>query len=294
MLQKKDFKNIKGTIKMGKSLAGYTWVKTGGEAEMFFEPKDLEDLSCFLSQVRSGTPVQYIGGGSNLLIFDEGVKGIVIKLGMAFSSIELNDKGQVVCGAAAMPVSISHFACKNSLAGLEFMSTIPGTIGGAIFGNAGCFGGEIKDVLSSCKVVADDGDVGEWSNKDCGFRYRKSDIDGFIVEAMFDVSEGVQEDIAERISEQKKKRSSGQPMGEKTFGSTFKNPEGTSAGVLIDKSGLKGFSIGGAQVSEKHANFLINKGGATTQNFLDLISHIQKVVFEKNSVKLETEVRVIS
>lgn len=294
MLQKKDFKNIFGTIKMGKSLAGYTWVKTGGEAEMFFEPKDIDDLVCFLQQVRPGTSVQYIGGGSNLLVVDEGVKGIVIKLGMAFSSIELNDKGQIVCGAAAMPVSISHFACKNSLKGLEFMSTIPGTIGGAIFGNAGCFGGEIKDALASCKVVSEDGDIGELSNKDCGFVYRNSDITDFIVEATFNFEEGVQEEIAEKISEQKKKRSAGQPMGEKTFGSCFKNPEGTSAGALIDQAGLKGFSIGGAAVSEKHANFLINKGGATTQDFLDLIAHIQKVVLDKNGILLHPEVRVLS
>ena len=237
-----------------------------------------------------------IGNGSNLLVTDNGIDNVVIKIGSKMSKIELIDDTTIFCEAGASLKSLCMFALENSLSGLEFAYGIPGTLGGAVYMNAGAYGGEMKDVLFSCKHIDADGNIGELSQDELDLRYRGSVYtdNGFtIVSAIMKLKKAEMTDIKAAMDDKLQRRKDKQPLEYPSAGSTFKRPEGYFAGALIEESGLKGYTVGGAQVSEKHAGFVINKNKATATDVITLIKDVQKIVFEKHGVMLETEVKII-
>ncbi|MHA1549963.1 MAG: UDP-N-acetylmuramate dehydrogenase [Alphaproteobacteria bacterium] len=284
--------NIRGKLEKNKRLSSLTWLKLGGEADLFFEPKNREDLQDFFKQFDG--KIFILGGGSNLLVRDGGVRGAVIHLGQAFFQ-EKVEQNLLTVGAGCASRKVALTAAKNNLAGVEFLYTIPGTLGGAIRMNAGCYGGEIADCLKSVKIVTRNGELKEVSKKECGFSYRHSSFpEGIIiVEATFELTSTDGKKLLENMEETQKKRNVSQPFGQSTAGSTFKNPEGFVAGRLIDEAGLKGTKIGGVSVSEKHANFFINDGTGTAKDFEDLVIYVQKKVLEKSGISLVPEVQFV-
>ena len=275
----------------------YTSFKCGGNASVLVIPDCVDSLKKIIDFCNSkNIKPLIIGNGSNLLVTDNGINGVVIKIGSDISKIELLDETTIRCEAGASLKSLCMFALENSLSGLEFAYGIPGTLGGAVYMNAGAYGGEMKDVLFSTTHIDLDGNIGELFQEDLNLRYRGSaytDNNYTIVSAVMKLKKADKKDIKEAMDDKLQKRKEKQPLEYGSAGSTFKRPTGFFAGALIEQSGLKGYTVGGAQVSEKHAGFVINKNNATSSDILDLISHIQKTVYEKFGVKLETEVKII-
>ncbi|PIR31664.1 MAG: UDP-N-acetylenolpyruvoylglucosamine reductase [Alphaproteobacteria bacterium CG11_big_fil_rev_8_21_14_0_20_44_7] len=287
--------SVRGRISENADLSKTNWFQVGGTADILFKPADLEDLQHFL-QNKPECPITILGVGSNIIIRDGGIEGVVIKLGRGFAEIS-HEGAEIICGGAALDVHIATYSAESAIGGLEFLSGIPGTMGGAVAMNAGAYGSEIKDVLVKAELISMDGKAHIFSNKELEFEYRKC---GKMQEKQFIVSKvwlngkhGNSEEISARIVQIKSEREGTQPVRSRTGGSTFKNPPTAKAWELIDKAGLRGFSIGGAQVSEKHCNFLINTGNATAQNIEDLIHHIQEKVLEDSGIRLETEIKII-
>ena len=275
----------------------HTSLKTGGNADILINPKDDEAVKAVLTFAKENdTPLTVVGNSSNMLVSDDGIKGIVMKTAGGLNDISLS--GNIItAGAGVSLAGLCIFALDNSLSGLEFAYGIPGTVGGAVYMNAGAYGGEIKDVLKCVThitpgLITEQKSVGELS-----LSYRHSfysDNDGyFILNAQFELQKDDPKLIKERMDDFLSRRKSKQPLEYPSAGSTFKRPEGYFAGKLIEDCGLKGYRIGGAMVSEKHAGFVINYDNATTEDILNLITYIQKTVKEKTGVTLETEVKIL-
>lgn len=278
-------------------MAQYTSFRAGGKARMMVIPADAEQLSAVLG-VLSGSGVQYmvLGNGTNILVKDSGYDGVIVKIGSGFDYVR-QEGCRLVCGSGTRMSVAAKAALEGGLSGFEFASGIPGFTGGAVFMNAGAYGGEMKDILRRAKIVSKDGSREFYMTADeleMGYRYTKlHDTGDIVTEVEFVLEEGNRTQIKAKMSELMEKRNSKQPVNFPSAGSFFKRPEGYFAGKLIQDAGLKGLSVGGAQVSELHSGFIINRGGATATDILQLMEMIQARVFDEFGVRLETEVRII-
>lgn len=284
---------IRGKYLRNVNLSKHTWLGVGGPAEIMFMPQDVDDLCYFLRNKPYNVPVCLIGGGSNLLIRDGGILGVVIKLDSPFfRRLELHSE-TITCYAGLKNIELKKVLLENQLGGLEFLCSIPGCIGGSIKTNAGCFGKCIKDVLVSATIVNSLGQVKEIMPEDLQLSYRSSLFpdDWIIVSITLKTQYSPKEEIAKILDEHKQYRINNQPYNQKTAGSTFKNPQGLKAWELIKKSGCADLKIGGAKVSEKHCNFLINTGTATAKDIEELGETIIKKVKEETSITLEWEIK---
>jgi len=290
---------VRGSLKADVPLAPYTWLRVGGAAEAFFMPKDEADLAHFLSSAPADIPMQVLGVASNTLVRDGGVKGVVIRLGPSFAKIS-TDGLRVTAGAAALDNKVAKVAAGAGIAGLEFYAGIPGTIGGALRMNAGCYGSETKDILQEVVAIDRRGRRCVMPLAEMGYSYRHSDApqELIFVEAVFEGRKDTPAAITARMDAITAKREESQPIREKTGGSTFKNPDqvqskGRGAWQVIDAAGGRGFKIGGAQMSEKHCNFMINTGAATAADLEALGETMIAKVKASEGVDLEWEVRRI-
>lgn len=278
-----------------ESMSMHTTFRTGGPADILVLPKSGEIAEVIKLCKQYQEPYQVIGNGSNLLVSDDGIRGVVIEIGKPMA--EISAEGESVrAGAGAMMSAIAARAAEASLTGFEFASGIPGTIGGAVVMNAGAYGGEIRDVLVSVQVLDREGKIRELAAADLDLSYRHSNVpqEGYIVlEAILHLQKGDAAAIKERMEELKELRVAKQPIEFPSAGSTFKRPEGYFAGKLIQDAGLKGYSVGGAQVSEKHSGFVINRGKATSADVRQLICDVQEKVYQQFGVHLETEVKLL-
>ncbi len=278
------------------SMKNYTSFKVGGPAELFLSPEDAGQTAKLVRFCeKEEIPVFVLGKGSNLLVSDRGIKGAVIYTGKQ-CGISLVDENTVRAQSGASLTQLCTFALENSLSGLEFAYGIPGTVGGAVFMNAGAYGGEMKDVLLNSEYVSTDGTSGELDNEAMELSYRHSAYENsnlVITAASVRLAPADRNEIKSTMSDILARRKEKQPLEYPSAGSTFKRPEGNFAGALIEQCGLKGVSVGGAQVSEKHAGFIINRGGATAADILSLIKHVQARVKAQTGVSLETEIRLI-
>lgn len=277
-------------------LSGYTSFRIGGNADAMVFPDSAEKLIKTVAYIKEiGLPLLVIGKGSNLLFSDEGFRGVIINT-CNMCRIELESEDTIYCECGASLTRIAKFALENSLTGFEFAYGIPGTAGGGVYMNAGAYGGEIKDVIIESTYIDSDGNIGTFNNEEMKLSYRHSIYcdNGYIVISMrIKLAKGNTAEIKAKMDDLMFRRKDKQPVEYPSAGSTFKRPEGYFAAALIDEAGLKGYTVGGAQVSEKHAGFVINKGGATAADVLALIEHIKAVVLEKSGVTLETEVKII-
>ena len=284
---------VRGSLTMGAPLKDLVWFRAGGAAEILFRPVDAEDLAAFLAAKPDALRGSVIGVGSNLLVRDGGIPGVVVRLSSAFGKIE-TDGLRVRAGAAALDGAVARAAADAGIAGLEFLRGVPGTIGGALRMNAGCYGSEVKDVFVEATAVDGKGNKIKLSSADMDFEYRKAKGVGedlIFVEAVFEGRKDNPADIRARMEELSASREASQPIKSKTGGSTFKNPPGHKAWQLIDQAGCRGLKIGGAQVSEKHTNFLINTGDATAADLEALGEEVRKRVKEKSGITLEWEIK---
>lgn len=271
--------------------------RIGGPARLMACPASGAEAAALLRLLREAdAPVELMGKGTNLLVADEGLDAVVVRLGEAISGAELLPGDRVRAGAGISLAKLAVFAAEAGLSGLEFAHGIPGSLGGAVFMNAGAYGGEMKDVLESAEIALPDGTLREAPAEELELSYRHSALEGsgaLVTAATVKLTPAEPETIRARMRELMEKRRASQPLDMPSAGSTFKRPVGGYAAALIDQAGLKGFAIGGAQVSEKHAGFVINRGGATFDDVLRLMEHIQKTVLEKSGVRLEPEVRIL-
>ncbi|WP_420807528.1 UDP-N-acetylmuramate dehydrogenase [Aurantiacibacter odishensis] len=284
---------VKGDLKRNAPLAKLVWFKSGGTADWLFEPADLDDLVNFLGQLEQETPVMALGLGSNLIIRDGGVPGVVVRLGKPFASVEVKRDCVVECGGGAPGILVASSARDAGIAGLEFLRGIPGTVGGFVRMNGGAYGREVADILVDCDVVLPGGELVTLPAADLEYSYRHSRLpDGaIVVAARFKGEPGDPEQIGAEMDRIAEERENSQPLRTKTGGSTFKNPAGTSAWKLVDEAGCRGLTMGGAQVSEKHTNFLINTGEATSTDIEGLGEEVRRRVAEKTGVTLEWEIK---
>jgi UDP-N-acetylmuramate dehydrogenase len=283
----------RGRLTADAPLGPQTWFRTGGPAEVLFRPADVEDLAAFLKALPADVPVMVLGVGSNLLVRDGGVKGVVIRLMRGFTGIGV-EGNEVVAGAGAPDLNVAFTARDHSLTGLEFLSGIPGTIGGAFATNAGAYGGEFSEILISAEAVDRRGAIHSVTAAELGFTYRhsKAPADWIFTSARLRAAPGDQLAIARRIAEIDSARTESQPRS-RTGGSTFMNPPGHKAWELIDQAGCRGLKVGDAQVSEKHCNFLINLGSATAADIETLGEEVRRRVLDKSGVQLDWEIRRI-
>ncbi|WP_423970069.1 UDP-N-acetylmuramate dehydrogenase [Aurantiacibacter gilvus] len=285
--------DVRGALKADAPLAKLVWFKSGGKADWLFEPADTEDLTTFMSRLAPGTPVMALGLGSNLIIRDGGVPGVVVRLGKPFASVEVKRDCVIECGGGAPGILVASQARDAGIAGLEFLRGIPGTVGGFVRMNGGAYGREVADILVDCDVVLPGGTLVTLPVEDLDYSYRHSRLpDGAVVVAAR--LKGVPGDPAEIGAEMDRigaAREQSQPLRTKTGGSTFKNPEGGKAWQLVDEAGCRGLTMGDAQVSEKHTNFLINKGEATSADIEGLGEEVRRRVAEKTGVTLEWEIK---
>ena len=287
----------KERIRINEPMSEHTSFNIGGPADLFVTVMDEEELAIVLRLAcENNAHHLIIGNGSNFLVSDNGYRGIIVKLGDAFSDISV-EGNEITVGAGKLLSGVSAFACRNGLAGLEFASGIPGTIGGAIFMNAGAYGGEMKDIVRSARLMSADGSrVTELSKDELGLEYRHSIIQetgDIVLSVVLGLEPDDSDAISARIAELSARRNAKQPVQYPSAGSTFKRPVGGYAAALIESAGLKGYAIGGAKVSEKHSGFIINTGGATCKDVLELMKYVQQKVYENSGIMLEPEVRII-
>lgn len=285
--------NLRGTLEANAPTAPLSWFRTGGPAQVLFTPADADDLAAFLAGLSEDLPVLVVGLGSNLLIRDGGVPGIVIRLGKAFGDIRIEPGHRIRAGAAAPDVKVARAAAEAGIAGLSFLRGIPGTIGGALRMNGGAYGGETKDVLVEAAGVTRRGELVTFSHAEMGFTYRHTRVpdDVIFTEALFEGTPGDPATILAEMNAITEARSSTQPVNTRTGGSTFKNPPGEKAWQLIDAAGCRGLRIGDAQVSEMHCNFLINHGSATAAEIEGLGEEVRRRVRETSGVELQWEIK---
>ncbi|WP_306130637.1 UDP-N-acetylmuramate dehydrogenase [Roseovarius sp. MMSF_3350] len=297
-----DLPQPRGRLSEKRMLADLTWLRVGGPADWLFQPADLEDLAAFLRDLPAGMPVFPMGVGSNLIVRDGGLRAVVIRLGRGFNAIEV-DGTRVTAGAAALD---AHVARRAGEAGVDltFLRTIPGAIGGAVRMNAGCYGSYVADHFVEAEAVSRAGEVVTLTAEDLKFQYRQTDLpEGWVItRATFEGGKGDPDELASRMATQLKKRDETQPTKDRTAGSTFRNPAGFSstgraddthelkAWKVIDNAGMRGAARGGAQMSEKHSNFLINTGGATAADLEGLGEEVRKKVFQDSGIELHWEI----
>ena len=286
---------VRGKLKADAPLAPLVWFKSGGNAELLFEPADRDDLVEYLKGLDAETPVMALGLGSNMIVRDGGVPGVVVRLGKAFAKIERLDEVTLRCGGGASGILVSSSARDAGIAGLEFLRGIPGTVGGFVRMNGGAYGREVQDILVSCTVVLHDGTVEEWPAERLGYTYRHSELPegSIVVGATFRGHADAPEAIGTEMDRIAAEREASQPLRSRTGGSTFKNPPGHKAWALIDAAGCRGLRHGDAQVSEKHCNFLLNLGNATSAEIEELGEEVRRRVVEKTNVLLEWEIQRI-
>lgn len=282
---------VRGRYAEAAALAPITWFRVGGPAEVLFRPADVDDLGAFLAARPADVPVTVLGVGSNLLVRDGGVPGVVIRLGRAFAAVDV-DGEEMTAGAGALDATVALTAMQAGIGGLEFLSGVPGTIGGALRMNAGAYGREMMDVVVSARVLAADGTLDEMSASELGFGYRACSLprDRVFVSARLRGRKKSVETIAARMDEIRRRRADTQPIRTRTGGSTFVNPPGAKAWELIDRAGCRGLVFGGAKVSEQHCNFLINTGTATAADLETLGEEVRRRVFASTGVRLEWEI----
>jgi UDP-N-acetylmuramate dehydrogenase len=286
---------VRGRLEPNAPLADLTWFRAGGAAEVLFTPQDEADLAEFLKHTPVEIPVRVIGVGSNLLVRDGGVPGVVIRLGRGFSDIRVEEKTRVRVGTAVLDVRVARFAHDNSIDGLTFLRGIPGSIGGALRMNGGAYGGETKDILIEARGVDRTGKLHVISNADMKYTYRHCGApeDMIFTEALLQGRPGSQDDIMAAMNKITDSREATQPIKSRTGGSTFKNPPGHKSWQLIDAAGMRGFAVGPAKVSELHCNFLINEGGATATQIEELGETVRARVKANSGIDLEWEIKRI-
>jgi UDP-N-acetylmuramate dehydrogenase len=285
---------LRGRLMANQSLGEFTWFRVGGPAQILFMPEDDNDLAYFLKNLPAEIPLTIIGAGSNMIVRDGGVPGAVVRLGRGFNDVTIEAGNRVRAGTAILDVLVARAAQKAGIGGLAFLSGIPGTIGGALRMNGGAYGGETRDVLIEAYGVDRQGNKRTFSNADMGFSYRHSapPDDVIFTGALLQGRAGDTEQIAAEMAEIKSNREASQPRN-RTGGSTFKNPPGHNAWKLIDEAGMRGYSVGGAQVSELHCNFLINRGDATAADIETLGETVRQRVKAHCGVELEWEIKRI-
>jgi UDP-N-acetylmuramate dehydrogenase len=283
---------VRGALRENASLAATTWFRVGGPAEVLFRPADRDDLAAFLAAKPADVPITVLGVGSNLLVRDGGLPGVTIRLGKGFAETS-HDGAIVKAGAAALDANVAASARDWGLGGLEFLAGVPGTIGGALRMNAGAYGTEMKDVVLAAEAIDAKGTIHYATNGALCFEYRTSCMpaDWIFVGAELKATPGDAQAIAARMADIQAKREASQPVRARTGGSTFANPPGAKAWELIDAAGCRGLARGGAKVSEKHCNFLINEGSATAADLEDLGEDVRARVFAKFGVTLEWEIK---
>ena len=284
---------VRGKLTPNAPLAPLVWFKSGGNAEWLFEPKDVADLQAFLRGLDPAVPVMALGLGSNLIVRDGGVPGVVVRLGKAFAKVAKTADLTLDCGAGASGILVSSTARDNGIAGLEFLRSIPGTVGGFVRMNGGAYGGEVKDILVDCDVVLRDGTLLTLPVEELHYTYRHSELPegAILVGARFKGRPGKAEEIQAEMDRISASREASQPLRSKTGGSTFKNPPGHKAWELVDQAGCRGLTLGGAQVSEKHCNFLLNLGEASSADIENLGDEVRRRVKETSGVELEWEIQ---
>lgn len=286
-----------GKVKENEPLSLYTTIKIGGPADLFIEPSSIESLTKVMEIIRAhNLNWRAIGRGSNLLVSDKGIDGAVIRLGAELGGVEINGN-EIKVGSGYSLVSLATMISKQGLSGLEFASGIPGSVGGAVYMNAGAHGSDISRILTKAHILFADGTI-EWlSNEEMDFSYRTSILQkkrpGIVVEAIFKLVEGDRAEIVASMQKNKDYRKETQPWNYPCAGSIFRNPLPNYAGRLIEDAGLKGFSIGGAKISELHGNFIVNAGNATAKDVLAVIQHVKDTIYDLYQIKLETEVEII-
>ena len=291
--QASDIPSLSGTAEPNGSLADFIWFRTGGPAEWLVRPRDVADLSDFLRQLDPSVPVMPIGVGSNLIVRDGGVPGVVVRLPKSFAAVTAEAENRVRAGAGAMGITVASKARDAGIAGLEFLRGIPGTVGGAVRMNAGAYGREVSDILVEATLVLRDGTVETWPAERFGFTYRHSDTPqgAIVVEAVFQGVPGDPVTIGAEMDRIAQEREASQPLRSRTGGSTFKNPPGTKAWKLVDEAGCRGLTIGDAQVSQKHCNFLLNTGKASSADIEALGEEVRRRVLERSGISLEWEIQ---
>lgn len=282
--------------RFNEPMSQQTSFKVGGPVDLFMEPADLDELIRAMTFVRQHQiPYYVIGNGSNLLVGDKGIRGAVIKVGENFGNIEITGE-EVIAECGVLLSTLSKATAKSTLTGLEFASGIPGYLGGAVAMNAGAYGGEMKDVIEWVEVLDENLELKRYTNEEMHFEYRKSIVEPrglIVIRCKMRLKHGDQEQINSIMADLTQKRKTKQPLHLPSAGSTFKRPTGYFAGKLIEDAGLRGFGIGGAQVSDLHCGFVVNNGNATAKDVYDLIKHVQNTVFSQFGIKLETEVKIL-
>lgn len=296
-----ELENIvpKESIKYDEPMSLHTTTKVGGPCDCFIEPSNVKEIRGVINFAKENSIAYYvIGHGSNLLVVDEGIEGIVIKIGNKFSNVEIDGTRIKAYSGCAIP-KLSQIAKNNSLSGLEFACGIPGTVGGAIRMNAGAYGGEMVDIVDKVGYLNEKGEIIEIDNTTCEFSYRHSmfvdNSEYIILYAVLNMQEGNKEEIESKMNTNMESRKAKQPIEYPNFGSVFKRPaqEGIFVGKMVEELGLKGYTIGGAQVSTKHSGFIINTGNATCKDVIDLIEYVKNKVYEKYDVILQEEVVIL-
>ena len=287
-----DLPRVRGRLTADAPLAPLVWFKSGGSAQWLFEPADVDDLCAFLRDLDPAVPVMALGLGSNLIVRDGGVPGVVVRLGKAFAKARV-DGMAVTCGGGTSGILASSTARDAGVAGLEFLRSIPGTVGGFVRMNGGAYGRETADVLRECTVVTREGKLAKVPRSALDYSYRHSNLDeqSIVVEAVLEGRSGDPAAIGAEMDRIAAEREASQPLRSRTGGSTFKNPAGHKAWALIDAAGMRGHRKGGAQVSEKHCNFLLNLGDATSADIEDLGDKVRDAVRERSGVTLDWEIK---
>lgn len=291
----KSLPEVRGRLKPNAMMRDLTWFRVGGPAEVLFTPADEADLVQFLKNLDAAVPVYVVGVGSNLLVRDGGVPGVVIRLGRGFGDLSVEDGHRISAGTAVPDVRLARFALDNLIDGLTFFRGIPGTIGGALRMNAGAHGGETKDVLVEARAVDRKGNIFVLQNADMKYRYRHCGAPKGLIftQALFQGKPGTAEEIAAQMEKITELREAAQPIKSRTGGSTFKNPQGGKSWKLIDAAGMRGAREGGAMVSQMHCNFLINEGDASAHDIETLGERVRARVKENSGVELDWEIRRI-
>ena len=288
-----DLPKLQGSAERGGSLADFIWFKTGGPAEWLVRPNSADDLAAFMAELDPSVPVMAVGLGSNLIVRDGGIEGVVVRLPKAMAQVTVEAGERVRAGGGAAGIKVASTARDAGIDGLSFLSGIPGTVGGAVRMNAGAYGRETSDVLIEATLVLRDGRIETWPGERFGYTYRHSELPegAVVVEALFRGMPGEPKSIGAEMERIAAEREATQPTRTRTGGSTFKNPPGDKAWRLIDAAGCRGLRIGDAQVSEKHCNFLLNLGNATAAEIESLGEEVRRRVLDHSGVQLEWEIQ---
>ena len=286
---------INGQILFDEDLSKLSWFNIGGPAKVLFKPKSLKELSFFLKEIKGINTIKVLGVGSNTLIRDGGYNGIIIKFGKEFSHLSLFKSDSIIAGAAALDKQVSNFALENSLSGLEFLACIPGSIGGGVRMNSGCYNEDISKILVSVQAMDFNGYIHVIESKNIKFNYRGSNLDNnlIFISATLKGKNSNKKTIEDKMQKLINKKKESQPSGIKTCGSTFKNPKKNKAWEIIKNSGCDKMEVGDAKISEKHCNFFVNKGGAKASDLEELINKVKSKVLDKTGINLELEIQII-